>query len=69
MNGADEPYVVGSHLHSEDEIIHVLSGALQVGPRKVSAGMSIAIPGQQRYGFRTDGAFSLSTTGPTRRPS
>jgi quercetin dioxygenase-like cupin family protein len=59
VTGVDEPYVVGSHLHSEDEIIHVLSGALQVGPRKVSAGMSIAIPGQQRYGFRTDGAFSF----------
>jgi quercetin dioxygenase-like cupin family protein len=59
VDGADEPYVVGSHLHSEDEIIHVLSGALQVGPRRVAAGMSIAIPGGVRYGFRTDRAFSF----------
>jgi quercetin dioxygenase-like cupin family protein len=59
VDGTDEPYVVGSHLHSEDEIIHVLSGALQVGPRTVAAGMSIAIPGGQRYGFRTNSAFSF----------
>jgi quercetin dioxygenase-like cupin family protein len=59
VDGTDEPYVVGSHLHSEDEIIHVLSGALQVGPRTVAAGMSIAIPGGQRYGFRTNSTFSF----------
>jgi len=59
VDGADAPYVVGSHLHSEDEIIHVLSGALQVGPRRVEAGMSIAISGGERYGFRTNGAFSF----------
>jgi quercetin dioxygenase-like cupin family protein len=59
VDGPDQPYVVGSHLHSEDEIIHVLSGALQVGPRTVSAGMSIAIPGGQRYGFRTTGAYAF----------
>jgi quercetin dioxygenase-like cupin family protein len=59
VDGPDQPYVVGSHLHSEDEIIHVLSGALQVGPRTVSAGMSIAIPGGQRYGFRTTGGYSF----------
>jgi quercetin dioxygenase-like cupin family protein len=59
VDGTDEPYVVGSHLHSEDEIIHVLSGALQVGPRTVGAGMSIAIPGGERYGFRTNRAFSF----------
>jgi quercetin dioxygenase-like cupin family protein len=59
VDGTDEPYVVGSHLHSVDEIIHVLSGALQVGPRTVAAGMSIGIPGGQRYGFRTNSAFSF----------
>jgi uncharacterized cupin superfamily protein len=59
VDGTDAPYVVGSHLHSEDEIIHVLSGVLQVGPRRVEAGMSIAISGGERYGFRTNGAFSF----------
>lgn len=59
VDGNDDPYVVGSHFHSEDEIIHVLSGALQVGPRTVSAGMSIAIPGGERYGFRTGAAYSF----------
>ena len=32
VTGADEPYVVGSHLHSEDEIIHVLSGSASGRP-------------------------------------
>jgi quercetin dioxygenase-like cupin family protein len=59
VDGTDAPYVVGSHLHSADEIIHVLSGALQVGPRRVEAGMSIAISGGERYGFRTTGAYSF----------
>jgi hypothetical protein len=59
VDGSDDPYVVGSHLHSQDEIIHVISGALQVGSRTVSAGMSIAISGKERYGFRTNAAFSF----------
>ncbi|MGO8864543.1 MAG: hypothetical protein ACLQRH_27760 [Acidimicrobiales bacterium] len=59
VDGTDDPYAVGSHLHSEDEIIHVLSGALQVGRRRVEAGMSIAIAGGERYGFRTSAAFSF----------
>jgi mannose-6-phosphate isomerase-like protein (cupin superfamily)/quercetin dioxygenase-like cupin family protein len=55
----DEPWVASSHLHSQDEIIHVLTGALQVGRTTVGPGMSIAIPAEQRYGFRTTGAFSF----------
>jgi quercetin dioxygenase-like cupin family protein len=48
-----------SHSHSEDEIIHVLSGSLQVGPQRVDAGMSVAIPGDRRYGFRATAPFSF----------
>src|SRR5262249_41906957 len=48
-----EARVTGSHVHSEDEIIHVLTGELHVGRDVVSPGMSIAIPGGYRYGFRT----------------
>jgi quercetin dioxygenase-like cupin family protein len=48
-----------SHIHSEDEIIHVLTGELRVGPNVVGAGTSVAIPGNYRYGFRTPGPFSF----------
>jgi hypothetical protein len=53
------PYVAPSHVHSEDEIIHVLAGELQVGRATVSAGMSMAIPKDLRYGFRASGPFSF----------
>jgi quercetin dioxygenase-like cupin family protein len=54
-----EARVTGSHVHSEDEIIHVLTGELHVGREVVGPGMSIAIPGGYRYGFRTPGPFSF----------
>ena len=53
----DGAHVAASHLHSEDEIIHVLDGELQVGPQTVRAGMSVAIPAGRRYSFRTPGAY------------
>jgi quercetin dioxygenase-like cupin family protein len=52
-----EGFASTSHTHSEDEIIHVLEGGLQVGPLKVDPGMSIAVPRDVRYGFRTTGPF------------
>jgi mannose-6-phosphate isomerase-like protein (cupin superfamily) len=55
----DQPHVAASHVHSEDEIIHVLDGELQVGPQTVRAGMSVAIPAGRRYGFRTPGAYKF----------
>jgi hypothetical protein len=48
-----------SHSHSEDEIIHLLDGTLQVGPLRVEAGMSIAVPRDVRYGFRAPGPYRL----------
>jgi mannose-6-phosphate isomerase-like protein (cupin superfamily) len=56
---SDEASVAASHIHSEDEIIRVLTGELQVGRTTVPAGMSVAIPGNYRYGFRTPGAYSF----------
>jgi quercetin dioxygenase-like cupin family protein len=50
-------YTAVSHTHSEDEIIHVLSGVMHVGPLRVEPGMSIAVPRELRYGFRTEGPF------------
>jgi hypothetical protein len=50
-------YVGVSHVHSEDEIMHVLEGELKVGPLVVSPGTSIAVPRELRYSFRTEGPF------------
>ena len=53
------PHIISSHTHSQDEIIRVMSGELRVGRVTVSAGMSIAVPGELRYGFRTPGPYSF----------
>jgi hypothetical protein len=50
---------VNSHAHSQDEIIHILSGELRVGRLKVGPGQSIAIPGNYRYGFHATGPLSF----------
>ena len=62
----DEAHTAASHLHSEDEIIHVLDGELQVGPQTVKAGMSVAIPAGRRYGFRTPGRLQVHQLPPGR---
>ncbi len=56
---APDASVVVSHVHSEDEIIRVLDGELQVGRERVTAGMSIAVPAHHRYGFRTPGGYAF----------
>jgi mannose-6-phosphate isomerase-like protein (cupin superfamily) len=50
-----EPRTYRSHKHSEDEIIHVLEGEIDVGPVHISAGMGVAVPGDRRYGFKSTG--------------
>lgn len=47
-----KPFVAPSHSHSEDEIIHILDGEMRIGRHLLTAGMSVAIPGGRRYGFR-----------------
>jgi hypothetical protein len=56
-----EGYVGVSHVHSEDEIMHVLDGKLHVGPLVAGPGVSIAVPGGLRYSFRTKGPFRYLT--------
>jgi quercetin dioxygenase-like cupin family protein len=51
------PYFAPSHVHSEDEIVHILDGELRIGRHKLTPGMSAAIPRGRRYGFRTKGGF------------
>ena len=48
-----EPYVSAGHSHSQDELIHMLWGEINVGRRKLTAGDTIAIPADLRYGFRS----------------
>jgi quercetin dioxygenase-like cupin family protein len=52
-------YTAASHTHSEDEIIHVLTGHLRIGPQLVETGMSVAVPKDRRYGFTSDVPFSF----------
>jgi mannose-6-phosphate isomerase-like protein (cupin superfamily) len=54
-------YVGASHVHSEDEIMHVLDGELRVGPLVVKPGQGIAVPGGVRYSFRTPGPYRYVT--------
>jgi hypothetical protein len=49
------PKTYSSHLHSEDELIHVLDGTMKVGANRVSTGRAAAIPRDLRYRFATDG--------------
>ena len=55
VTSSDGPRISPSHSHSADEIIHVTKGEIQVGRITVGTGMSIAIPANVRYGFRTRG--------------
>ncbi len=53
------PTVAPSHSHSSPELITVTEGTLQVGPLQVTAGSTIAIAADRRYGFRTKGAYEF----------
>jgi hypothetical protein len=55
----DAAFISGSHVHTQDEIIHLLAGELRVGRKLLTPGMSVMIPGGTRYGFRTPGAYSF----------
>ena len=52
-------YRTPSHVHSQDEIIHVLRGELRVGPHELKPGASIAVSGHTRYGFVATEEFAF----------
>jgi quercetin dioxygenase-like cupin family protein len=52
--GRSEPYESPSHSHSQDELIHVLEGELQLGAHRVGPGDTLAIAKDLRYRFRSD---------------
>lgn len=49
----DEEYRSAAHSHSEDEILYVLDGWIQVGGMKLEPDMGVAIPAHEVYGFRS----------------
>ena len=52
------PYTSEPHSHTQDELIHVVSGALALGRQRVEPGDTLAIAAGVRYGFRgDDGGF------------
>jgi quercetin dioxygenase-like cupin family protein len=53
-NSAPADTRVASHTHSEDEIIYMLRGDVQVGGQEVVPGMALSVVGNFRYGFRTE---------------
>ena len=52
--GRSFAYVSEPHSHSEDELIHVVSGAIVLGSHRVEPGDTLAIAAGARYGFRGD---------------
>lgn len=48
-----ERYRSAAHSHSEDEILYVLDGEIQVGSTTLAADMGAAIPGDEVYGFQS----------------
>jgi mannose-6-phosphate isomerase-like protein (cupin superfamily) len=53
--GRSEAYESAPHSHSQDELIHVLRGELQLGAYRVGPGDTLAIAKDVRYRFRSDG--------------
>jgi hypothetical protein len=50
-------YTGASHFHSEDEIIHMLEGELQLSQLTIGPGAAVAVPREMRYSLRTSGPY------------
>ena len=58
--GRSFAYESPAHSHSQDELVHVLSGHLELGHRRVEPGDTLAIGAGVRYRFRGgDDGFSF----------
>lgn len=55
----DDAYVSPAHSHSVDELIHVVWGELRLGSHRLGPGDTLAVQGDQRYGFRADTGFGF----------
>jgi hypothetical protein len=58
--GRDCAYESAAHSHSQDELIHVLHGELQLGAYSAGPGDTLAISKDVRYRFRSDGFAFLN---------
>jgi quercetin dioxygenase-like cupin family protein len=58
-NLGHEAHVDASHSHTVHEMITVTEGELQVGPDRVPAVRTLAIPAGRRYGYRTKGPWEF----------
>ena len=52
--GRNGPSTSAPHSHTQDELIHLVSGGLTLGARRVGPGDTLAIAAGVRYGFRGD---------------
>ena len=50
------PWSSAPHSHTQDELIHMVSGSITLGSRRVEPGDTLAIAADTRYGFRGDDA-------------
>ena len=50
---------VGSHSHTEDEILYLLAGELQFGRSRILPGMCVAVPHGTLYGFTSPGSYKF----------
>jgi quercetin dioxygenase-like cupin family protein len=57
--GPEGTYESPAHSHSQDELIHVLHGELQLGAMTAHPGDTLAIAGDVRYKFRSPGPFGF----------
>lgn len=48
-----------AHSHSQDELIHLLEGSIRLGNKVIRPGTTLAIAGDQRYGFTSDDGFAF----------
>jgi hypothetical protein len=64
--GRSTAYESPAHSHSQDELIHVLHGELQLGATRAGPGATLAIARDVRYRFRSPGfAFLNYRRGPS----
>lgn len=53
------PHRGASHSHSADELITVTEGEIVIGGERLTSGMTIAIPADRLYGFRTSAPWEF----------
>ena len=58
-NSSDAAFKGPSHFHTQDELIYLLRGDVQIGTLRLEPGMAVGIPRNFRYSFRSQGGFDF----------